>query len=47
MAAYSVLQSYESADQLDGANRKLAMGAPHMTELAQVWVELVLEEGGR
>lgn len=50
MAAYSVLQSaaataYESADQLDGANRKLAMGAVHLIELAQAWVDLVLEEG--
>ncbi|UZE31599.1 DUF6124 family protein [Pseudomonas asplenii] len=50
VAAYSVLQSaaataYESADQLDGANRKLAMGAVHLIELAQAWVDLVLEEG--
>lgn len=49
VAASSVLQSaaataYESADQLDGASRKLAMGAVHLIELAQAWVDLVLEE---
>ncbi|SDT25463.1 hypothetical protein SAMN05216598_4656 [Pseudomonas asplenii] len=50
MAAYSVLQSaaataYESTDQLDGANCKLAMGVVHLIELAQAGVDLVLEEG--
>ncbi|WP_040066587.1 DUF6124 family protein [Pseudomonas batumici] len=47
--ASSVLQSaaataYESADQLDGSNRKLAMGTVHLIELAQSWVDSVLDE---
>jgi len=49
VAASSVLQSaaataYESADQLDGASRKFAMGAVHLIELAQSWVDSVLDD---
>jgi len=47
--ALSILQSaaataYESADQLDGAKRKLAMGTVHLIELAQSWVDAVIDE---
>ena len=47
--ALSILQSaaataYESADQLDGAKRKLAMGTVHLIELAQSWVDSVIDE---
>lgn len=47
--ALSILQSaaataYESADQLDGAKRKLAMGTVHLIELAQSWLDSVIEE---
>ncbi|WP_040071914.1 DUF6124 family protein [Pseudomonas batumici] len=47
--ALSILQSaaataYESADQLDGAQRKLAMGTVHLIELAQSWVDSVIDE---
>ncbi|WP_248805358.1 DUF6124 family protein [Pseudomonas sp. MWU13-2100] len=47
--ALSILQSaaataYESADQLDGAKRKLAMGTVHLIELAQSWLDSVINE---
>ncbi|WP_218179260.1 DUF6124 family protein [Pseudomonas gingeri] len=49
VTALSILQSaaataYESADQLDGEKRKLAMGTVHLIELAQSWVDSVIDE---
>jgi len=49
VTALSILQSaaataYESADQLDGAKRKLAMGTVHLIELAQSWLDAVIDE---
>ncbi|WP_412548752.1 DUF6124 family protein [Pseudomonas sp. MWU13-2100] len=49
VTALSILQSaaataYASADQLDGAKRKLAMGTIHLIELAQSWVDAVIDE---
>ncbi|KIH84609.1 DUF6124 family protein [Pseudomonas batumici] len=47
--AYSILQSaaataYENADNQTGANRKVAMGVVHLIELAQLWVNSVLDK---
>ena len=47
--AYSILQSaaataYENADNQTGANRKVAMGVVHLIELAQLWVDSVLDK---
>ncbi|WP_248803725.1 DUF6124 family protein [Pseudomonas sp. MWU13-2100] len=47
--AYSVLQSaaataYEHADNQTGSNRQVAMGVVHLIELAQRWVDSVLDE---
>ncbi|CAD5203055.1 hypothetical protein [Pseudomonas sp. FEN] len=35
---------YESSDQLDGAKRKLAMGTVQLIELAQSWVDSLIDE---
>ncbi|KIH83843.1 DUF6124 family protein [Pseudomonas batumici] len=48
--AYSILQSaaataYEHADNQTGANRKVAMGVVHLIELAQLWMDSVLDKG--
>ncbi|SEI05350.1 hypothetical protein NLK61_18655 [Pseudomonas fuscovaginae UPB0736] len=45
----SILQSaaataYESADQLDGSRRRLAMGVVHLIELAESWLNAALDE---
>ncbi|BBP77578.1 hypothetical protein PHLH7_36820 [Pseudomonas sp. Ost2] len=47
--AYSLLQSaaataYENADNQTGANRKVAMGVVHLIEMAQVWIDAVLDK---
>ena len=47
--ASSILDSaaataYENADNLTGANRKVAMGVVHLIELAQRQVDSVIEE---
>jgi hypothetical protein len=47
--ASSILDSaaataYENADNLTGANRKVAMGVVHLIELAQWQVDSVIEE---
>jgi hypothetical protein len=47
--ASSILDSaaattYENADNLTGANRKVAMGIVHLIELAQRQVDSVIEE---
>gem|GEM_PF-6233426 len=47
--AYSILQSaaataYENADNQTGANRKAAMGVVHLIELAELWVDSVLDK---
>ena len=47
--AYAVLQSaaataYEHADNQSGSNRQVAMGVVHLIELAQRWVDSVLDE---
>ncbi len=46
---YSILQSaaataYEHADNQTGSNRKVAMGVVHLIELAQLKMDLVLDE---
>ncbi|NWB31829.1 DUF6124 family protein [Pseudomonas gingeri] len=47
--AYSLLQSaaataYENADNQTGANRKVAMGVVHLIEMAQMWIDAVLDK---
>ncbi|RBH57185.1 hypothetical protein C3F00_012475 [Pseudomonas sp. MWU13-2860] len=47
--ASSILDSaaataYENADNLSGANRKVAMGVVHLIELAQRQVDSVIDE---
>jgi len=47
--AYSILQSaaataYENADNQTGTNRKVAMGVVHLIELAQLWMDSVLDK---
>jgi len=47
--AYSLLQSaaataYENADNQTGSNRKVAMGVVHLIELAQWWMDSVLDK---
>lgn len=47
--AYSILQSaaataYEHADNQTGSNRKVAMGVVHLIEMAQMWMDSVLDE---
>ncbi|NWC00025.1 hypothetical protein HX882_29550 [Pseudomonas gingeri] len=47
--AYSILQSaaataYENADNQAGSNRKVAMGVVHLIEMAQWWVDSVLDK---
>ncbi|MGY2226020.1 DUF6124 family protein [Pseudomonas gingeri] len=47
--AYSLLQSaaataYENADNQTGANRKVAMGVVHLIEMAQLWIDAVLDK---
>ena len=49
VSASSILDSaaataYENADNLTGANRKVAMGVVHLIELAQRQVDSVIEE---
>ncbi|MBV6754255.1 MULTISPECIES: hypothetical protein [Pseudomonas] len=49
VSASSILDSaaataYENADNLTGANRKVAMGVVHLIELAQRQVNSVIEE---
>ncbi|NWD73155.1 hypothetical protein HX890_03325 [Pseudomonas gingeri] len=47
--AYSLLQSaaataYENADNQSGSNRKVAMGVVHLIEMAQLWMDSVLDK---
>ena len=49
ITASSILESaaataYENADNLTGANRKVAMGVVHLIELAQRQVDSVIED---
>ncbi|QXI26464.1 DUF6124 family protein [Pseudomonas vanderleydeniana] len=46
---YSILQSaaataYENADSQTGSNRKVAMGVVHLIEMAQMWMDSVLDK---
>ncbi|WP_416772766.1 DUF6124 family protein [Pseudomonas sp. RHF3.3-3] len=49
VTVYSILQSaaataYENADNQTGSNRKVAMGVVHLIEMAQMWVDSVLDK---
>ncbi|WP_420066340.1 DUF6124 family protein [Pseudomonas asplenii] len=49
VTVYSILQSaaataYEHADNQTGSNRKVAMGVVHLIEMAQMWMDSLLDK---
>ncbi|WP_080635415.1 DUF6124 family protein [Pseudomonas asplenii] len=49
VTVYSILQSaaaaaYENADSQTGSNRNVALGVVHLIELAQWWVDSLLDK---